>query len=87
MDLLSPNQIDCFFFLENEPTVGSSMEMEVTLPQEIAGSATAKVHCQGKVVAVEKEKVGGRTRVFCSIEVDRVIPAAADVEMGKENLG
>ena len=83
MNLSNPKQIDCFFFLENEPTVGTCIEMEITIPQEMAGSAPAKIHCQGKVVQVEKGKAEGRTGVICTIENYRYIPAAADVELAE----
>ena len=72
--------MNCFFFLENEPTIGSCMEMEVTLPQELAGAAAIKVVCRGKVIEVEKKKANGRTGVVCSVEDYRLMPTAAEVK-------
>ena len=83
MNLSEPNQMNCLSFLQNKPTVGSRMEMEVNLPQEIAGSATVKVLCQGKVVEVEKGKANGRTGVVCTIENYRFITAAAEEELAE----
>jgi hypothetical protein len=74
-------QFDCFFSLQNEPSVGSCMEMEITLPQELAGSARAKVFCQGKVIQVEKEKSNGRTGVVCSVENYHFMPASSEEKL------
>jgi hypothetical protein len=78
------SQIRCFFFLKNVPTVGSGMEMELSLPEEITGSKTTMIHCQGKVAQVEKESVPGRVEVRCTVENYRLLPLSADADHAKE---
>ena len=64
----------CFFLLSDEPQIGSSIEMEITLPDEFGGSPLGKFLCHGKVVQVKKEDDGGRTGVHCSIDEYRLVP-------------
>ncbi|MBI4480987.1 MAG: hypothetical protein HY651_13285 [Acidobacteria bacterium] len=76
-----PSEIECFFLLQNVPTIGSRMEMDITLPPEIAASVAKRVHCQGTVVRVERGSGAGKTGVVCTIEECQVLPAAADPEI------
>lgn len=86
MELSNSKQMNCFFFLQNEPPVGSSMELEVTLPQELAGPVSVKMLCRGKVVEVEKAKANGKTGVVCTVEDYRLIPLAADADDPKSKV-
>ena len=74
------SRVECFLLLQNEPAVGTCVEMEVTLPLWIAGLATERLHCQARVVEVHKENMNGRTGVLCRLESFHLIPAAADME-------
>jgi len=82
-----PSGFECFFLLQNVPTIGSRMEMDITLPPEIAASVAERVHCQGKVVRVERGSAAGKTGVVCTIEECQVIGAAADMEASEEKDG
>jgi hypothetical protein len=80
--------VGCYFWLSNEPSVGSPIEMEIRIPAELVGQTTGTLLCQGKVVAVKKnDTVLGQshTGVSCSIEQYRLIPEAADVATAEEN--
>ena len=76
-----PSEFECFFLLQNVPTIGSRMELEITLPPEIAASVAERVHCQGTVVRVERGSAAGKTGVVCTIEECQLLPAAADPEI------
>jgi hypothetical protein len=68
-----------FFLLSNGPVVGSVVEMEITLPEELGGPDAGRFLflCQGKIIQVETERENGRTGVLCSIEKYRLIPAGS----------
>jgi hypothetical protein len=74
----------CFFLLSNEPVVGSAVEIEITLPEELGGPGVGKFVCQGKIIQVEKKRENGRTGVFCSIEEYRLIPEGSANEEKQE---
>jgi hypothetical protein len=84
--MANSTQFGCSFTLQNEPTVGSEMEIEISLPEEIAGSPSARVYCRGKVVKVQKREKKGRTEVLCSVENYRFIPeeSSADQPVTKD---
>jgi len=80
--MTKPSQFGCFIRLQDEPTVGSRLEMEITLPPEILGYSAGPFHCQGEVVRVEKPEREGKSRVVCTIEKYRLISPAADTASG-----
>jgi hypothetical protein len=45
----------CYFFLSQEPTLGTPLELEVTIPGEVPGVPFAKIYCRGKVIRVEQD--------------------------------
>jgi hypothetical protein len=71
----------CFIRLQEKPTVGSRLEMEITLPPEILGYAAGPFHCQGEVVRVENpEKKGKKSRVVCTIDNYRLNAPVKEIE-------
>ena len=74
MEFKIPSRMSCFFLLANEPCVGSCLEMEITLPQAIAGPSTVKVLLQGKIVEIDRESANGRFGVNCVVEKYRLVP-------------
>lgn len=81
--MTKPSQFGGFIRFQKEPTVGSRLEMEITLPPEILGYSAGPFHCQGEVVRVEKPEKEGKSRVLCSIDKYLLISPSADVENGK----
>ena len=60
-------ELGCFFLLSNEPTVGSTIEVEITVPPEMKGIAPGRLLCQCKVVRVDEKNGNGRTgRLICA---------------------
>ena len=49
----------CYFFLSQEPPVGSRVEMEITVPGEISAVPFARISCQGKVIRVDQGLADG----------------------------
>jgi hypothetical protein len=45
----------CYFFLTQEPPLGSLLDMEVTIPGDILDVPFARIYCRGKVVRVDQE--------------------------------
>ena len=45
----------CYFFLAQEPLLGTKLEMEVTIPGDIPDVPFAKIYCQGKVIRVDPD--------------------------------
>lgn len=43
----------CYFFLAQEPPVGTRLELEITIPGEVPDIPFAKICCRGKVVRVD----------------------------------
>lgn len=44
----------CYFFLSQEPPLGSHLEMEITIPGEVHDIPFAKIYCRGEVVRVDR---------------------------------
>jgi hypothetical protein len=70
--------LGCYFLLSAEPTIGSLVEMEITLPPDLGGLTEGRFLCQGKVVQVEKNLEEGRSGVLCTIEQYRMVSPGAD---------
>ena len=45
----------CYFFLSQEPPLGTKLEMEITIPGELPDVPFAKIYCQGKVIRVDQD--------------------------------
>ena len=45
----------CYFFLSEEPPLGTRLEMEVTIPGEVPEVPFARICCQGKVIRVDQD--------------------------------
>jgi len=74
------SQFGCYFLLTTEPTVGSEVEMEITIPVELGRISAGKVYCQGRVLRVEKQATTDRTGVACTIDRFRLVPRIADFQ-------
>ncbi|MBI2819898.1 MAG: PilZ domain-containing protein [Acidobacteria bacterium] len=64
----------CYFLLEEEPEIGSRVEMEIKMEPKPGGKPGSKVICRGRIVRTEKEMKGGKTGVGCAFERYRIIP-------------
>ena len=76
---MKPSEFGCFFTLQNEPAVGSRLEMEIVIPPEILGYEVGTIRCLGEVVRVDKQVPSGatgdaKTGVACSIEKYQLVP-------------
>ena len=65
----------CYFEICGEPTVGSKVELEITMPPELVGRAGSKVICRGRVVRVDRGREGGKIGVGCAFDRYRLVPA------------
>ena len=72
------SQFGCYFLLTVEPTLGSDVEMEITIPVGFAGVNAGKVHCQGRVVRIEKQPASDKTGVACTIDRFHLVPLVGD---------
>jgi hypothetical protein len=43
----------CYFFLSQELPLGTRLEMEITIPGEVADVPFARIYCRGKVIRVD----------------------------------
>lgn len=57
----------CYFYVSEEPAVGSPAEMEITVPGNSLGLGNSTVRCHGKVIRVDLPSTGGKVGVACSI--------------------
>lgn len=73
----------CYFSFSYPPSVGSEVELELTIPARGPGWAAQTVRCWGRVVRVEKERGGGIVGVAATIENYQFLdpPAAAEPEL------
>ncbi|HEY7679585.1 MAG TPA: PilZ domain-containing protein [Terriglobia bacterium] len=62
------SQFGCYFLLRSEPTVGSEVEMDITIPVVLAGLNAGEARCRGRVVRVEKDTTSDRIGVACRID-------------------
>lgn len=46
----------CYFFLSQDPPLGSGLEMEITIPGDISDVPFARIYCRGKVIRVDRER-------------------------------
>ena len=58
----------CYFQLSYRPTVGSEVEMEITIPLRSPLGLPNRVRCRGKVTRVEVDHPEGRVGVVATIE-------------------
>ena len=78
--------VGCYFRLsKNEPSVGSTMEMEIHIPAELVGHAMGTLLCTGKVVGVRQTEDESHTGVTCTIEHYQLLPEAADVKTDRKS--
>jgi hypothetical protein len=63
----------CYFLLNEEPRVGTKVEMEIVIPATADRRETGKILCRGKVVRIERERSQGKTGVACTIDHYRLI--------------
>ena len=65
----------CYFFLSQEPPVGSRLEMEITVPGELSVVPFARIFCQGKVIRVDPgpaEQSSGQPRFGVAAAIERL---------------
>ena len=80
MDITIHDPITCYFLLCNEPTIGSIVDLELTIPPSLAGPEAVKIVCQGKVIEVTKEGNQSNRIVVCSIDNYELQPVVKDME-------
>jgi PilZ domain-containing protein len=58
----------CLLPLHHELPLGTCLDLEIEIPDLGATPREIKLHCEAKVVRVEREPIHGRVRVGCEIE-------------------
>ena len=68
----------CCFQLSYRPTVGSEVEMEITIPIRSPLGIPNRVRCHGKVTRVEEDHSEGRVGVVATIESYQFLDSLPD---------
>jgi hypothetical protein len=73
-----PNTVyfECFFHLENQPSVGSPVAIEIAIPKGILPADPGVLQCLGQVIGVEREKEQGKLGVTCRIDSYQMAPSS-----------
>ena len=64
----------CYFLLDEEPEIGSRVEMEIKMAPKKGAKPGSLVQCRGRVVRVDKEQAGGKHGVGCAFDRYRIVP-------------